>query len=83
MRKYKDYLADKAAEAEAEANRYNECETCNCKCDEYMNLISDMRKYMTLGSFKQNTPKYMIDEYRDLMKRANHVARLLMDGEIE
>jgi hypothetical protein len=52
-------------------------------CENYIELISDMRKYMSIGSFAQRTPRYIILEFKDLMKRANavHRQRLLLDKE--
>jgi len=48
----------------------SECE----KCVEYRELIDEMRKYMSLGSYARNTPKKMLNEFKDLMTRANAVS---------
>ena len=47
----------------------------NCRCVEYRELIDNMRKYMTVGSYARSTPQYILKEYKTLMSRANAVSR--------
>ena len=71
MRKYSDYLEDKRKEAEAklETFAYTEDEEVN----KLRQLVEDMTKWMSIGSFKQKTPAKMVAEFKDTMKRANSV----------
>lgn len=50
-------------------------EKITCKCVEYRELIDNMRKYMTVGSYARSTPQYVLKEYKTLMSRANAVSR--------
>ena len=47
----------------------------SCRCVEYRELIDNMRKYMTVGSYARSTPQYILKEYKTLMSRANAVSR--------
>ena len=47
----------------------------SCRCVKYRELIDNMRKYMTVGSYARNTPQYVLKEYKTLMSRANAVSR--------
>ena len=47
----------------------------SCRCVEYRELIDNMRKYMTVGSYARSTPQYVLKEYKALMNRANAVSR--------
>ena len=71
MRKYSDYLEDKRKEAEAklETFAYTEDEEVN----KLRQLVEDMTKWMSIGSFKQKTPQYMVKEFKETMSRANKV----------
>lgn len=77
MRKYSEVLAEKKAAIEAEKNRL-ENQTDEEKMHDYRILISDMRKYMSIGSYGVKTPKKVTDEFRGLMSKANavHVERI-------
>ena len=77
MRKYSEVLAEKKAAIEAEKIRL-ENQTDEEKMHEYRILVSDMRKYMSIGSYGVKTPKKVTDEFRALMSKANavHVERI-------
>lgn len=82
MRKYSEVLAEKKAAAEAEKVRVENM-TDEDKLHDYRILISDMRKYMSIGSWGKKTPKRITDEFRGLMSKANavHVERLRYESE--
>jgi len=81
MRKYREVLAEKkqAAKdlAEKKANMSYE-ERVDFRLYELTVLISEMRKYMSIGSYAQRTPKKVLDEFRSLMSQANEVHVKLM-----
>tara|TARA_R110000851_G_scaffold46344_12_gene112778 strand:- start:3822 stop:4073 length:252 start_codon:yes stop_codon:yes gene_type:complete len=81
MRKYNEVLAEKKAAEEAEKNRIENM-TDEDKVHELKVLISNMRKYMSIGSFQQKTPKKVTDEFKSLMSQANaiHVERLIHES---
>jgi len=74
MRKYTEYLEDKAREEEESRLPfpYTYCEYCN----EYREVIELMMKWMSIGGFQQKTPQKVIKEFRATMNRANKVIRL-------
>ena len=82
MRKYSEVLAEKKAAEEAEKERVENM-TDEDKMHEYRILISDMRKYMSIGSFGKKTPQKITNEFRSLMTKANavHVERLRYESE--
>jgi len=82
MRKYSEVLAEKKAAEEAEKLR-RENMTDDDRIQEYRILISDMRKYMSIGSWGKKTPKKVTDEFRSLMSKANavHVERMQYESE--
>lgn len=82
MRKYSEVLAEKKAAAEAEKVRVENM-TDEDKMHEYRILISDMRKYMSIGSWGKKTPQKVTNEFRSLMSKANaaHVERLRYESE--
>jgi len=82
MRKYSEVLAEKKAAAEAEKARVENM-TDEDKMHEYRILISDMRKYMSIGSWGKKTPQKVTNEFRSLMSKANavHVERLRYESE--
>jgi len=45
------------------------------KCVEYRELIDGMRKYMSVGSYAQNTPKKVLNDFKMVMSKANKVSR--------
>lgn len=71
MRKYKDYLEDKKREEE-EAKKVIDY-TDNDEVNNLRQLVEDMTKWMSIGNNRANIPKKVIDEFRDTMKRANHI----------
>jgi hypothetical protein len=71
MRKYKDYLDDKNKEAEKAKEFFPY--TDNKEVNELRQLVEDCTKWMSIGSFKQNTPQYMVKEFKSTMSRANRV----------
>ena len=71
MRKYKDYLEDKNKEAE-KANEVFPY-TNNKEVNELRQLVEDCTKWMSIGSFKQKTPHYMVKEFKTTMSKANRV----------
>ncbi len=77
MRKYSEVLAEKKAAIEAEKIRL-ENQTDEEKLHEYRILVSDMRKYMSIGSWGKKTPQKVTNEFRSLMSKANavHVERI-------
>ena len=36
-------------------------------------MVEDCTKWMSIGSFKQKTPQYMVKEFKNTMTRANRV----------
>ena len=77
MRKYSDVLAEIAQAAiDFEEKKLNM--TDEDKMQEMRELVSDMRKYMSIGSFAKNTPMKVTKEFKSLMSRANaiHIERL-------
>ncbi len=76
MRKYKDYLQDKADEKLKEKELFPFTRWIDHEDDdinELRQLIEDMIKWMSIGTFKQKTPHYMVAEFKDTMSRANKV----------
>ena len=73
MKKYKDYLIEKEQEIlkEAEVFPY----TDNTEINELRQLVEDMTKWMSIGSYKQKTPASMIAEFKTTMSKANVVKR--------
>ena len=71
MKKYKDYLLEK--EAEKLKGREIPEYTGDPEVNELRQLVEDMTKWMSIGSFKQKTPAKMVAEFKDTMKRANSV----------
>jgi len=71
MRKYTDYLEDKKREAE-KANEVFPY-TNNEEVNELRQLVEDCTKWMSIGSFKQKTPQYMVKEFKTTMSKANRV----------
>tara|TARA_Y100001937_G_scaffold34766_1_gene49658 strand:- start:23581 stop:23835 length:255 start_codon:yes stop_codon:yes gene_type:complete len=71
MRKYKDYLDDKSKEAEKAKEVFPY--TKNKRVNELRQLVEDCTKWMSIGSFKQKTPQYMVKEFKNTMTRANRV----------
>ena len=71
MRKYKDYLEDKKKEAETKLETFAYTE--NEEVNQLRQLVEDCTKWMSIGSFKQKTPQYMVKEFKDTMSRANKV----------
>ena len=73
MKKYKDYLIEKEQEMlkEKEVFPY----TDNTEINELRQLVEDMTKWMSIGSFKQKTPASMIAEFKTTMSKANVVKR--------
>tara|TARA_R110002020_G_scaffold29096_13_gene92121 strand:- start:557 stop:826 length:270 start_codon:yes stop_codon:yes gene_type:complete len=71
MKKYKDYLIEKEAE-KLKANEVPQY-TDNTEVNELRQLVEDMTKWMSIGSFKQKTPAKMLAEFKSTMKRANKV----------
>jgi len=71
MKKYKDYLIEKEAEKmkAKEVPQY----TDNIEVNELRHLVESMTKWMSIGSFKQKTPAYMVAEFKETMKKANAV----------
>lgn len=82
MRKYSEVLAEKKAAIEAEKNRL-ENQTDEDKLHEYRILVSDMRKYMSIGSYGVKTPQKVTREFKGLMSKANavHIERLRYESE--
>ena len=71
MKKYKDYLIEKEAE-KLKANEVPQY-TDNMEVNELRQLVENMTKWMSIGSFKQKTPQYMVKEFKNTMTRANRV----------
>ena len=71
MKKYKDYLIEKEAE-KMKANEVPQY-TDNIEVNELRHLVESMTKWMSMGSFKQKTPAYMVAEFKETMKKANAV----------
>ncbi len=71
MKKYKDYLIEKEAE-KMKANEVPQY-TDNIEVNELRHLVESMTKWMSIGSFKQKTPAYMVAEFKEIMKKANAV----------
>ena len=73
MKKYKDYLIEKEQEIlkEVEVFPY----TDNTEINELRQLVEDMTKWMSIGSYKQKTPASMIAEFKTTMSKANVVKR--------
>jgi len=81
MRKYSEVLAEKKAAEEAEKERVENM-TDEDKMHEYRILVSDMRKYMSIGSWGKKTPQKVTNEFKTLMSKANavHVERLIYES---
>jgi len=81
MRKYSEVLAEKKAAEEAEKERVENM-TDKDKMHEYRILVSDMRKYMSIGSWGKKTPQKVTNEFKTLMSKANavHVERLIYES---
>ena len=71
MKKYRDYLLEKEAEKikEKEIPEY----TDNPEVNELRQLVEDMCEWMSIGTYKQKTPHYMVAKFKDVMSRANRV----------
>ena len=73
MKKYSEYLEDKEREKQEAKVAYPYTE--NDEINHLRQLVEDMTKWMSIGSFKQKTPAKMVAEFKDTMKRANKVKR--------
>ena len=73
MKKYSEYLADKEREKQEAKVAYPYTE--NDEINHLRQLVEDMTKWMSIGSFKQKTPAKMVAEFKDTMKKANKVKR--------
>ena len=81
MKKYKDYLIEKEAE-KLKANEVPQY-TDNMEVNELRQLVEDMTKWMSIGSFKQKTPAYMVAEFKNSMKKANAVKARNMGARVK
>tara|TARA_R110002020_G_scaffold425062_2_gene634487 strand:- start:270 stop:545 length:276 start_codon:yes stop_codon:yes gene_type:complete len=73
MKKYSEYLADKEREKQEAKVVYPYTE--NDEINYLRQLVEDMTKWMSIGSYKQKTPHYVVAEFKTTMKKANKVKR--------
>lgn len=73
MRKYSEYLADKEREKQEGMVAYPY--TDNEEINHLRQLVEDMSKWMSIGSFQQRTPQKVVNEFKDTMKRTNAIIR--------
>tara|TARA_R100000700_G_scaffold41068_2_gene59460 strand:+ start:10964 stop:11224 length:261 start_codon:yes stop_codon:yes gene_type:complete len=73
MKKYRDYLDEKEREAAEPKKVFPYTE--NDEVNHLRQLVEDMTRWMSIGSYGQKTPQNMVREFKETMSKANTIVR--------